>query len=204
MTSVWFQSFDPVIAGDDQMRPLSLGSMEAMRVMGVTWLDRDVQLDLAQEERQILLFDWLHRAPLPDVEHALWSGAWQVVSADPGEVPNIIIARYRLLRDRLMSEIDEAKITIRPRESDRKAERDTPADVMRPRALDYRVWLLMRDLHLSRTEALWHLPLVQALTCYHCSLWNQGLWTVKPGAPVKEADFEDFDLPGDIDMPEKP
>lgn len=199
MRSVWFQGFDPLIAGNDHMRPLSLGSMEAMRVMGVTWLDDEASLPLAEEERQILLFDWLHRAPLVEVEQALWSGAWQSITG--GDVPDVIVARYRVLRDRLLAEIEQAKVTIRPRESDRKAEKQTPADVLRPSALDYRVWLLMRDLHLSRTEALWHLPLVQALTCYHCSLWNAGAWTVKPGEPVKEKDFEDFtpDWAGPID-----
>jgi len=105
MRSVWFQGFDPLIAGNDHMRPLSLGSMEAMRVMGVTWLDDEASLPLAEEERQILLFDWLHRAPLVEVEQALWSGAWQSITG--GDVPDVIVARYRVLRDRLLARVNQ-------------------------------------------------------------------------------------------------
>jgi hypothetical protein len=176
------------------MRPLTLGSLEAMRVMGIAWLDETVQLDLEEEQRQLMLYHWLHTAPVEEVEHALWSGNWRAVQ--PAEVPDVIIARYRLHRARLIAEIKDVSVICRPKPEDKKRAETTPSDIVRPQSIDYRIYLLMRDTHMSRAEILWQLPLPQALTIYHCALWHAGHWTVRPGAPVDDKEFEDFELEG--------
>ena len=196
--SPWFQSTDPLLSLGEPMRTLTLGSMAALTEMGLTWLDEAAQLDLVEEQRQIGLFHWLHTAAIGEVEHALWSGDWRVIQGV--EIPDTIIAHYRLHRTRLMRQIKAASIVVRPKPDEKKHAAEVPSDVVAPSIVSYRLFLLMRDTHMSRHEILWELPLVQALELCHCSLWNSGRWTVRPGEPVDEAEFADFELAAHADI----
>ena len=127
------------------LRPVSLGSLEVMRLMGITILDAEVELSLDDEERQISVFQWLHSESIADVMELLWSGlTWQQVGAATASMPDSVRVAFRVERDRLMKEIAGATVAVRakPRRAGGGAD-DRPADLVPPRLYDYRLCVLM-------------------------------------------------------------
>jgi hypothetical protein len=192
----WFAP-DSVILGME-MRPVSLASMEAMRLMGIAGLLESVpetETDFGQETREIAAYLWLHavETPVPVVERAIWDGSWRAVM-DSMELPSLdVVVEFRVMRERLRALIVAAGVTVKPKPKSKSD--DTPWNVMGPGAMAFDVAVIARATGWGRREILWDTPLYQALQIYHAELrWN-GLWTVPPGSgAVEPSVFENFEL----------
>lgn len=190
----WFAPESVVL--DVACRPVSLGSMEAMRLMGLGLLteeDEGWPADSLTATREIAVYLWLHdrETPVEAVERALWDGSWRRIGAAIEEANAAVISEFAVMRLRLRRLIGAAGIEIRPRPKSHHD--DTPWNVVGPGALAHRVTVLGRATGWSRREILWRLPLYQAEQIYHAEMRWQGMWTVRAGAGEVRAEvFEDF------------
>lgn len=194
------------IESAEQLRPLSLGSMLALEVMGLTVLDPQHTLTSEQEMEQIALYKWLHLDDLDRVKRLVFSGAWRSVAGgtDPG-TPGLnesgyseaLIAAFRAFRDHTLATIAAASITIAPKPDRSKGTDRPPSSVVSPSLFTWRVEFLADKTRLEREYIRWQLPMAQALQIIHHHLWFDGSWTVRPSsaaAPEKPDAFEQFDL----------
>jgi len=186
----WFESAHDLLGPD--ARPLSLGSSHALRVIDLRWLDSAQDLSLEEESRELALYAWLHTAPIRDVCVALWQGSWRSIAQQAPDVPDIVRAHLRMERDNLMAVLDAAAIQERPKPQT-GGKSQTPRDVIAPSTLTYRLVKVCQGLQISREEALWHVPLVQAIQVYHAARWEEGVWTVRPGEEITEAQVADLE-----------
>lgn len=173
-----------------ELRPLSLASMKAMRLMGLTVLEEEHQLDAQSETREIAAFLWLHSAPLRDISAALWSGGWREILAAFDEPMPEIVNAFRAWRTRLLSCIHAADIILRARPKPQKD--DTPRDVVGPNSFAFTVAMICHFTGFSRQQVKWRIFLPEAMQYYHAALRWSGAWTVRPGREVKVEDFADL------------
>lgn len=183
-------------------RPLSIASREAIRLMGLRVLDREPAYSgPADELGEMGLYLWLHTAPLADVCDAIHAGTWRAAATvlDPDDPASLeALALWRDERCALAETVAAADYDIRPKPrppgSRPSPAEDTPADVVDPLRIAYRLRLLMRDTRASREEALWHWPYAQALQICHAADRWEGRWTVPAMERTGDADFEGFAL----------
>ena len=183
-------------------RPVSLGSMEIMRRLGISVMKPDHELDYAQELGEIAIFTWLHTAPLADIHRALWLGTWhdELVAPD-GEYPTLVAA-FRADRDLLSRAISHVHMRVRAKPGTSNS--DVPNEVVPPTLHEHRLFVLMNTTHQTREQLEYRTGIITALQMYHASRWHEGAWTVRvvDTPEVAEAAFEGFDFPADIDTPE--
>lgn len=174
-------------------RPVSLGSMEAMRLMGLTLLDPESRLTARQEACELMAFTWLHTAPLGDVLDAIWRGTWPPAVQSPPDECDHILALFRVDRARFLELLNEVTMTIRckPRSPGYET---PPADVVLPSLYTHRLCILQQATHQPREQLEWHMSIVTALEIYHHARWHEGAWTVKPGMQTKADDFVGFTM----------
>ncbi len=179
--------------GEELHRPVSLGSLEVLACLDMSVMQPEHALTVDEEAAQIAFFRWLHTAPLKDIQHALWLGtARDVGPALPAPTPGII-ALFRVERDLFCRAI--AAVTVRVRKKPGVDSSEPPPDMVYPSLYEARLFRLMVATGQPREQLEWHTGVVEALCLYHCALWNEGLWTVRPayGPEAKEDDFEHFD-----------
>lgn len=187
----WF-SPDRRLLGMD-VRPYSLATHHALRLMGLRLLERDHGLDPDEEYRQLMAYLWLHREPVETVSEALWSGSWRaMVEVDCPEEPALeLLSEWREARERLLSLLEASEIGIRPRPS--SGQDRTPFEVRGPDEMAHQLSVVARATGSGRDELLWHTPLHQLRQSYHAEMrWN-GFWTVRPAQEIPEAAFDGFE-----------
>lgn len=165
-------------------RPLSLGSLDALRLMG---------LDFASaifDTHEIALYRWLHIAPLHDVRFALWTGSWDSLFFNPEPLDEAIVAAFRHEQSRLAAILAAVTVTVRARP--RKGRDETPPDVIAPTLTTFRAVTIAAALRADLEHVRWHLPVVQALQVYHHALWESGRWTVRPGREATREELADL------------
>jgi hypothetical protein len=196
----WFESAHGCLG--ETARPLSLLSAHALRVMGLTWLDGK-PLELEAEARELGVYVWLHTAPLHEVKREIWTGEWRALWEASTDVPDVVRAGLRAERDRLTRVLASATITERPKP--RKGKDDTPRDIQAPTLVTYRLMTVARACGLTLDQAGWELPLVQAMQIWHAARWAEGVWTVRPGKTITEAEVGDIgpDFLRGIDTPDQ-
>ena len=208
----WFAP-DREVLGND-CRPLSLGSELAIRVMGLGLLEPveatadpvEVAAALKLEEAEIGVYVWLHSAPVPEVEAALWDGSWRLILeglvAQEEPVEPKVIAQFRSIRERLLACVRASRYRVLPRPKPK--EDKTPDAVRGPGIFAWRLALLAKWTGWDRQTLKWELPLSEALQLLHAAEWGEGNWTVPLTGPAgrraTKADFSDFDL--GVDDPE--
>jgi hypothetical protein len=183
-------------------RPLSLASREAIRVMGLRMLDREPELDEAQDLGEMAGYAWLHTAPLSDVCEGLRSGSWRGLEiADPdGTMRPETLPLWRDYRLGLAARVAGVEYDVRARPRVRPAKGgsdpalETPVDVIEPSRLAFRLRLLMRDTGATRVEALWEWPYCQAVAICHAAQRWEGQWTVPSMERTGPADFGGFEM----------
>jgi hypothetical protein len=186
----WLASREPGTGNQEpQPRPLSLGSLDALRRMKIDLFAADSPRIVTP--REIALYRWLHTAPLPEVKAALWSGTWDTLFSDDIQLDDIITASFMAERDRLAAILKAVTITIRPKP--KRGKDDTPPDVVSPALEAFRLVTIAGALRADLEHVRWHLFIGQALQAYHVALWESGRWTVIPGREVKPEDVEDLE-----------
>lgn len=189
-------------------RPLSLGSRQAVDVMGLRVLRADPGYDSIEAElADLYAYAWLHTAELPHVCAALWSGGWRAMMEAGSEDENVmatataVLPEWRQQRMTLAASVKavEYRVVARPRSESagRSATPQPPADLMHPLRLSHRLRLLMRETGAPRMEALWQWPYVQALMITHAAERWEAMWTVPEVERTGPADFEGFELGGE-------
>ncbi len=188
-------------------RPLSLGSWQAARLMGLRVLNREVELSPEDTYREMMVYLWLHREPVDEVGRAIWGGSWRAVyECDlPDPLPIEMLEHWSLLRERIVSLIEATDIAIRPRPST-STDDPTPFEVVGPDRTAHELATVARVTGADPRALLWEMPLYQLRQIYHAEMRWHRFWTVRPaGAPLPEGSFEGFEesvlgnLEGDID-----
>lgn len=190
---------DEKLASVEQLRPLSLGSMLAIELMGLTLLDPAHTLTSDEEMEQIARYKWLHLDDLARVKRIVANGAWKQSPSLPlSESPSLeLLAAFRAFRDHMAATLAAASVTVQAKpEATRNR---VPSCVIGPSLFTWRVEFLAGKTGLDREHIRWHLPAPQALQMIHHHLWYDGSWTVRPSRDkaANEAapeEFESFDL----------
>lgn len=186
---------DDQVASVERLRPLSLGSMLALKVMGLTVFDVAHQLTSEQEQHEIALYKWLHLDDLDRVKRLVFSGMWKELSPGFGPPSLEIIAAFRAFRDQTLATLAAASVIVAPKPSRvRSTGERPPSTVVAPSLLTWRVEFLAAKTNLDREFIRWQLPVSQALQMIHHHLWYDGSWTVRPSAdaPAVATDAEPF------------
>ena len=178
---------------DQPTRPLSLLSLEAMRLMGLMPLmEGPTDLTSTDETRLLAAYLWLHTEPIEVIERALWDGSYRAVLDSQTDPAPSLIAEWLMVRERLRVLIEACTVEIIPKP---KGEHDdTPGRVVGPSTLAFQLSTLARCTGQSIRSIGWELPLPQALQLYHAELRWHGIWTAQPGQPVAAAEFSDFTI----------
>lgn len=184
----WFEP-DPPALGDIQLRPLSLGSKSAMELMELTVMDEAHGLTEEQETMQILLYIWLHTAPITEITGALWDGSWLAFGNVTMEQDPKLLEEMRRHFACVRPAIAASLVKLRSREKSKHD--DTPLDVIGLTDLGHRIFTLIRVTGWTERRVMWHLWLPKALQLYHGELRRQGVWTIAPPRPVDPTDYED-------------
>lgn len=191
----WFEP--PHLVTDDDsepMRPVSLASMLALELLGITLLrDPPPDMDHREEMRQIRVFHWLHTAPIPEVKAAVWSGAARV-AFDAERPVEAVIAWWRAHLDPIRRLLAECRVEIQPKPHERRRAEPPPADLRRPTMMSVQVLAIAERSGLQPEEVAW-MPAAQALQLWHAACWQEGAWTIRPRerGDVSPAAFENFD-----------
>lgn len=175
-------------------RPLSLGSHQAMRLMGLRLLDTPVILSPEETYRELMGYLWLHREPIDQVSRAIWSGSWRaLVEVDiPDPLPLDLLEAWSLMRERLTSLLDATDIKIRPRPSS-SGDDPTPFEVVAPDHTAHELATVARAMGADPRALFWEMPIYQLRQIYHAEMrWNR-FWTVRPAQEVKDGDFAGFE-----------
>lgn len=173
----WFP-VDSVVL-DVDCRPLSLGSEEAVGLMGLRVLDRGAELSPAEEWREVRAYVWLHSEEVDVVSRALWSGAWRSLLEEMPELgaPELAaLAEWREIREAVLSAVEASRVTVKPRPKSGKDE--TPSAVTGPGMLAHKVAVIGMATGMGPREVLWDLPLAWAEQVYHARMRWEGAWTV--------------------------
>lgn len=176
------------------MRPLSIASEQALRLMGLRVLDRGAGQTPQEIYADMTAYLWLHREPVDVVARAIWSGTWRatLAAAYPSSPPSLLLEEWAIFRERLLSLLDATEITIRPRPSSPHDER-IPGEVVAPDYTAHEFSTVARVMGGDPRTLLWEFPLYQIRQIYHAEMrWNR-VWTVRPAGPALSADaFEGF------------
>lgn len=183
----WFTP-DQTLLGTP-VRPYSLASHHAVRMMRLTLLEREHGLDPAEEYRQLLAYCWLHREPIADVSESLWSGSWRAMldAPAPPEPALDLLTEWREARERLLSLLEATEITIRARPS--TGEDRTPFEVCGPDVMAHQLSVVARATGRSDHDLLWQMPLHQLRQHYHAEMRWHGFWTVRPAEEIPDGAF---------------
>lgn len=190
----WFEPSHPVVDDDTApMRPVSLASMLALELLGVTLLqDPPPALDLTEEMRQLRVFHWLHTAPIEEVKTAIWTGAARVAfrAEEPSDA---VIAWFRAHLQRLRALLAECQIELMQRPSERRFAEKPPPELYRPTLMSAQLLRIAEKTGMAPDAIAW-MPAAQALQLYHAARWLEGSWTIrpKPRAPISQESFENF------------
>lgn len=186
----WFSS-DRRLLGEE-VRPYSLASHHAVRLMGLRLLEREHGLTEDEEYRELMAYRWLHYEPVEVVAEGLWSGTWRaMLSAPCPEEPALeLLAEWREARERLLNLLEATEIGIRPRPS--SGEDKTPFEVRGPDEMAHQLSVVARATGRASDELLWQMPLHQLRQHYHAEMRWHGFWTVRPATEVAEGAFEGF------------
>lgn len=187
-----FFAEDGAFPGIAEMRPLSICSMKAMEMMGLSlFQEKSKDLDEARELCEINVWLWLHTAPLAEVCAGLWDGTWRGVLESEQRPAEVIVSEFRRWHVRVLSMLDAAAVDIRPRP--RLKSDDTPRDVVGVNRMAFMVSMIAHHSGMDREKVKWHFFLPEALQEYHSAMrWN-GQWTVRPGQEVKAEDLVDLE-----------
>ncbi len=179
------------------VRPVCFATWHAMKLMGLSLLDRDAVLDPRDEYAQLMVYLWLHREPPSVIADALWSGSWRVILEealpDTKEPPMALLNLWREEREQILSLIEAAEVKIRPRP--RTGNNDTPFEVVGPDEMAHQISVVRRAHNATTEHVLWNIPFYQFCQDYHAEMRWQAHWTVRArgGAPPATAeDFEGF------------
>ncbi len=186
----WFEP-DPALPGFKNMRPLSLASRQALRMMGSPLFSENAELSTLNSEHErahLAVYAWLHTAPLADITACLWDGTWVALANAGAQATDADLSAFRMYRDRTLKAVAASRVAIRPRDGTDS----TPGDVVGPVDLAFKLSLVTRGSARTAGELrslLWHVWLPQALQLVHADLrWN-GSWTIVPGRETSAADF---------------
>jgi hypothetical protein len=168
-------------------RPLSLGSLDALRLMDMDVFGETRPVD---EARAFAYYRWLHTAPLRAIKSALWLRSWPFLFSEVPSLSAEVLATFRAECDVLGSMIKAVTIALRPKPK-RPHSETPPPDVLAPSLTSFRLINIAKTVGCTPEFAYWQLPLVQALQVYHFAMWDSGRWTVKPGMEVKTDDVVD-------------
>ncbi len=198
--ALWFLP-EASLAGQP-LRPVSIASWHAMKLMGLTLFDAAPVAE--REGAEIAVFFWLHHRahPIPEIKAAIWDGSWREITAALPALPDSIVNEFRFLRAGVVDTIRAARTRIIPRPRSTSASDPIPPDdLTAPGRLVTDALCVRRETGLPWEQCLWDFPYAQALGILHASDWTAGAWTVpdpdgdRPLATP--GDFTDFSLPGD-------
>ena len=171
-----------------KLRPVSLGTLNLCRRLGLSLVLHHEQVALISEserQRQVMLFVWMHSAPLTEVLAAVRDGSWDVPFGAFAESSSELIVPEVLAEIRRVSQrVDAALVEVLPKPG-RSSDDEAPGDILEPGFTASLVFTLARETGWAEAFLLWQLPLACALQYYHCALRASLAWTVKPGPPVQ-------------------
>jgi hypothetical protein len=178
------------LLGDAPRRPLSLGSAEVLRTLGVTVHLPGADLSVEEESRQILMYDAVHVLPAADLLRHVTLGTLRHSVSDEllGEDT---VATFRHMVELQNTLLKACDFKVRLRDSEKKHREEPPGDMVYPSLLASRVARLSAQ-GWSRDFILWELPLSQALQLLHTSYLAEGRWTVLVGDGEVIDDGEDL------------
>lgn len=185
---------------DQPMRSLSLLSHQAVKVMGLRVLDPLASYEDPKDEmREVLVYAWLHTAPVDEIARALWDESWRsidYVETSPAATV-AMLSEWRAFRERILALLDATEIRIRPRPAKPGASPDdTPPDVVNPTLLSAQIVAVAEVLNEARERVGWHVPVWEAWQIYHVERRREGRWTIRgKDRSVPEETFDDFSIP---------
>lgn len=181
---------DTLLLGDTA-RPLCFATWNAMEMMGLRILRRDVELDPEEEYREIMAYVWLHSEEPEEISRSLWEGSWRCMLEVPvpeEKLPMDLLGEWRSLREKLLNLLEATQVKIRPRE--RSKNDDTPFEVIGPDEMAHRLGVVQRATRQSDEDILWNMPLYQFHQKYHAEMrWNS-FWTVRGVVAKSDVDME--------------
>jgi hypothetical protein len=178
------------LLGDAPRRPLSLGSAEVLRTLGVTVHLPGADLSVEEESRQILMYDAVHVLPAADLLRHVTLGTLRHSVSDE-LLAEDTVATFRHMAELQNTLLKACDFKVRLRDSEKKHREEPPGDMVYPSLLASRVARLSAQ-GWSRDFILWELPLSQALQLLHTSYLVEGRWTVLVGDGEVIDDGEDL------------
>lgn len=179
----WFEP-DPALPGVPALRPLSICSYKALKLLKQRVFFEEHGLDAEEERRQIALYVWMHSNPIAEVSGALWDNSWRAAippvleALTDGDV--LAFLEYRI---RTLSAIEASRLFIRPKPPSRFSA-PRPDDIIVPSEICSRLSTISRARGWDKDEILWRTWLPQALQLYYTECYWNGDWTVRSGSHV--------------------
>lgn len=194
----WFAP-DTEILGVET-RSLSLRSMEAVEIMGLSLLKPEMDLAPLEEMGELQAYVWLHSEDPKVIAQALWDESWRSLLhyEEEDELAMLsVLKAWREVRQRILFLLESTAIRIQPKPKSPGAKSEPlPSSVVHPSRLAHRLYIAQRDSGMSREEAGWELPIWEANLIYHAAMRWEGQHTVRgsfSSLPVET--MENFDLP---------
>lgn len=168
----------------DTLRPITLGTVEVCRRMGIEILKGEERFESLSPEEQaqtVARFHWAHTEEPEVILQCLRDGV--IPSAEFDAAPTVCALFLHHLK-RFNELLSAASVDTVPRPGEREDE--TPANHVTPCWLADFVWTLNGGRVDAEDEfyILWGLPLVRAVQYYHCKLRDSRRWTVPQGMPA--------------------
>ncbi len=186
----FFESFHALL-GDAVRRPLSLGSAEVLRSVGVTVHLPGVVLEPMEESRQIKMYDAVHVLPLAEMLKLVMFGTLRE-SVDEKLLEEETVAVFRRMVEMQNELLRECDFKVRARDSEKKHAEEPPGDMVYPSLLGARVARLAGQTGWGRDFILWEMHLAQALQLLHANHLGEGRWTVAVGQAGVMEEAEDL------------
>jgi hypothetical protein len=191
MKSLAFIESFHALLGEASRRPLSLGSAEVLRTLGVTVHLPGVVLGLEEESRQIRMYDAVHLLSVADLKRLVALG--KLTESVPDELlSETTVATFRHMVELQNALLEECDFKVRARESEKKHREEPPGDMVYPSLLGARVARMAKETGWSRDFILWEMHLGEALQLLHTSHLGEGRWTVAIGQAGPMAEEEDL------------
>ena len=174
--------------GELELRPFSLGSLVLARQMDLSLIlgGGDVRgLNVEEVDRQLAILVWMQSATITEVLAAARDGTWKEAFSGSkftreGYAAALLLDELRRVDVLTLA----AVVSLVPKPG--RSDEEPPQNMIAPSWIARRVFRIARGTGWSEDYILWHLPLPRALQYFHCSLWEDGAWTVEPSAPVSQ------------------